>query len=108
MKFRTPWKIYDETEMECHIPVGAQRLLIYVAKDRSCVWTRTIDAFGRPNFQMADIDQITELWERYRITALLAVGKVTDVPTAGESFLRPGAIVASSSRLGYRRPLASA
>jgi hypothetical protein len=108
MKFKTPWKIYDESEMECHIPAGAQRLLIFVAKDRTCVWTRTIDAFGRPNFQFADIDRITELWERYRITALLAVAKVSDANRLGDDLLRPAEIGRTPTREGYRRPFASA
>src|ERR1700728_1935055 len=88
MKFVTPWKVYDKSEMECHDPGDPEGLLVYVSKDRTCVWTESREGDGWRQLRMADVDQITEMWRRYRITSLLSVVRLVDCAQIGAGYLR--------------------
>ena len=75
--------------MDRHEPEESQALAIYVAKDRTCVWIQRPDHLGQPRFQLADLDQITSSWERYRITSLLSVVQFVDSRSPGAGCFLP-------------------
>jgi hypothetical protein len=105
MKFTTPWKVYHESEMECHEPEGPGGPLIYVANDRTCVWVESTDPRGQPQFEIADVDEITELWKRYRITSLLSVAKFADSSRLGKDSFKPFKIHDVPTREARSHPL---
>ena len=106
MKFVTPWKVYDESEMECHDPGDAGGLLVYVSKDRTCVWTESRDEGGWRRLRMADVDQITELWRQYRITALLSVVRLADSVRIGAGYFGSSAMDHGAKQNQRRNPSA--
>jgi hypothetical protein len=104
MQLSTPWKIYSESELERHEPAGTDGPIIYVANDRTCAWMVTRDSQGRSKIQIADIDQITDLWQKYRITSLLAVVKFVGAPSLGKHDFRPVDISHTAQPNGGKSP----
>ena len=80
MIFNTPWKTYDESEFDRHDTGEPAAPAIFIAQDRSCVLIETTDPNGASTIQIAEPHQITELWRRHRIAALLSVLRVVDRP----------------------------
>jgi hypothetical protein len=89
MKFRTPWKIYDESEMDFHELGDPDGRSVFVAKDRTCVWIRWTEPSGQWRFRIADVDQITDLWRQHRIMSLLSVVRSIDSSTLPADCFQP-------------------
>ena len=80
-KFETPWKQYSVYEMD---RFELEDGVVYVAADRTCVF---FEHAKDKSIRLANEDEITHLWDKHRIVALLSVFR---------SIISPGSIAASA------------
>ena len=87
MVFETPWKIYSEAEIDSHHPSGGESdSSIYISHDRCAVWVRPLMA---QSLRLANLEEISELWERLRLVTLLSVLRVVDSKVCYNSLVDP-------------------
>lgn len=69
-EFATPWRNYSVNEVDRFDLDGR---VVYVTHDRTCVFIERSDQAQVPTIHWANQDEIEELWEKHRLTALLPV-----------------------------------
>ena len=75
MLFETPWKTYSESEIDFHPGGGDSDPTIYISHDRCAVWVCPPTA---QSLHLANLAEISELWDRLQLATLLSVLRVID------------------------------
>ena len=71
--FDKPWNQYCDANMDRYETDDPGEPVVFVSRDRTCVFVRSVVPGRRDRILVADAWQIERLWERHRIIALLAV-----------------------------------
>jgi hypothetical protein len=79
-EFHAPWKTYDILEMDRH---ELDNGVVYISHDRTCVFVERGDDLTGRKLRRADEEEITELWQKHRLVALLSVFQRMVYLTAG-------------------------
>jgi len=83
-QFETPWKQYSMYEMDRFELNGE---VVYIAADRTCVF---FEHGTDKSVRLASEEEITQLWDKHRIVALLSVFRSIISPASSASLPASG------------------